>query len=371
VHIGDPDRALALLRSSRNIKDDPNLLAAEIATATLAKRSSRHISAGIGLLASATTPRRDYSELAAAIGTVELIHGASKRAREQFKRSLMAPTENSLAQAQWAHEQDRRIQIPSNAWNTPGSHEANALSLRQTREWSQALDACADWLAEEPFSVRPAFVGSFIGFRPEHNLIAEKFASAGLAADPGSVGLLNNRAVVRVYRGDLDLAMNDIRAATKLERGKSNPALLATLGLLAFRVGFPEIGRQLYQRALSWLYISKERTAVARGFLYLTREEIRADPSRASTYVSVATKIGKAPIVTGQPELIGMADLVQEEWKAAMVVKSAAHGDDEARFPPAEFWHQASLFDVPGEALEQTRLAAEYANLAIAPQERR
>ena len=300
------------------------------------------------------------------MGTVELIHGAAKRARAQFRRSLALPTENSLAQAQWANEKDRKIVIPESAWSTPESHEANAFLMRRSGEWPKALLACAKWLADEPFSVRPAFLGSFIGFRPEHNLIAEKFASAGLTADPNSAGLLNNRAVVRAYLGQIEEAMSDIRGATRSDKGRNNAALLATLGLVAFRSGRPEIGRCLYLRSMAWLNYAREWTSVARAFLYWLREELREGTPDMDDYVAMAAKIATAPMANGQPELIGMSSLVKDEAHVLKLRHEPSQSTTQLLLPLEEFAQQEALFLIPDDAQKPSRSALDYVKLALA-----
>jgi len=348
VHVHEPERALSLLHSAAAIRTDPALLAAEIAASSTIKRNSRFIGVAQGLLASDHFTSGQLSELAAAVGTVELINGATKRARQRFHESLVAPTENSLAQAQWATEQDRKIVIPAAAWTTPDSHEALALARRQDRDWATVLRFCAAWLAEEPFSSRAAMMGSFVGFRPEHNAAAEQFASAGLRCDSGHVGLLNNRAVARAYLGRTSEAYSDVREATRHDTGRNSAALLATLGLIAFRSGMPDLGREFYERSIAWLTASKDHTSVARALIYLAREEIRSDPARTASSIELAHRVAKSQYAYRQPEILGMSELVIEEAERAASTERTFPAN-EAGLPASadDFRHQAALFRTP------------------------
>ena len=150
IHVDDPDRAIALLRANPATSFDPWLMAAEIATSSVAGRKSIHIDRGRRLLESRKNSSRELSELAAAIGTVELVNGSVKKAKALFAQSMEVPTENAVAQAQWAAEREPRIAIPTSAWMVPLTHEANALRSRASRSWELVLDACALWLADEP-----------------------------------------------------------------------------------------------------------------------------------------------------------------------------------------------------------------------------
>ena len=213
VHVKEHERALELLRSEPSLKNDPWLLSAEIATSAFANKQSTNIKTAQQLLISGRYNNYQLSELAAAVGTVEIEHGATKKAKNLFNTSLITPTANSLAQAQWAVGQDSSIVIPASAWQTPDSYEASTLVARQERNWTKAIMECAKWLADEPFSIRPIYMGSYISFCPNLYSTAEKFANAGLRCDPNNTTLLNNRAVARAYLGRLDEAFIDVKTA--------------------------------------------------------------------------------------------------------------------------------------------------------------
>lgn len=354
IHVHEPDRALSLLRSNPSMKIDPWLLAAEIAASSHISKQSRFINEAKLLVKSNHFGSHQISELASAVGTVELDHGSIKRAKVWFTQSLLAPTDNSLAQAQWANEQDTNIIIPAAAWETPASFEAKTLASRQTRNWNDALQACAAWLTDEPFSLRPALMGSYLGFRPESYAMAEQFASAGLRCDSTNIGLLNNRAVARAYQGKIQEAYADVKTALEHASGRNNPHLMATLGLIAFRSGMTELGRNNYKLCISWFSHSKDRDSVAAATLHLLREEMRIDQTAIAYSVETAQRIAKLPGVMRNPEIIGMTELLLEE------ARDAANTKRDPNYPmlvaPAssnEFYHQASLFQVPEKAKQR------------------
>ena len=51
----------------------------------------------------------DVSELISELATLDLQSGRDKRSRQLFVRALVDPTENSLAQAEWALQKDPRV----------------------------------------------------------------------------------------------------------------------------------------------------------------------------------------------------------------------------------------------------------------------
>ena len=351
VHVDDKDRALHILRTEPAIKSDPWLLAAEIATSTVSQKQSKLIDVGRRLITSNQFNGNQLSELAAALGTVELMNGSIKHAKSMFQASLIAPTDNSLAQAQWAVDQDTKIVIPDSAWQTPDSCEAKTLASRQAHDWENAIRTCILWLADEPFSIRPAMLGSYLCFRPEHVGIAEQFATAGLRCNNANKMLLNNRAVARVYQGKISEAYKDIKIALQDNEARDDAHLLATLGLTAFRSGKPELGREYYQLSIGWFSHLKERASVASAMLYWLREEIRINKLAIPQSIEIAQRISKMPIAMKHPELFGMAQLLLEETSADANSSSDIHGSSEFETPKQEdFFHCAALFDVPEKA---------------------
>jgi hypothetical protein len=76
-------------------------MAGEIALSNLAERNPRFLKLGAEWVDENKARPRHLSELASAIGTVHLKEG-NRKARKLFKTSLVDPTGNSLAQAEWA-----------------------------------------------------------------------------------------------------------------------------------------------------------------------------------------------------------------------------------------------------------------------------
>jgi hypothetical protein len=137
---------------------------------------------------------------------------------------------------------------------------------------------------------------------------------------------------------------------------------MATLGLIAFRSGVPALGRKYYDLSIAWFSQVKERGSVASAILYRLREEIRIDGSSIPHWMDMAQRIAKSPEVVRLPEVVGMAELVLEESRAAAkgspVSKVRAV---EAPASPEDFSHYASLFHVPEEAKQ---LALRFGNFS-------
>ena len=98
------------------------MLAAEIAVSEVARKPSKAIDSASKLVFDPNYSISAISELAAALATVELENGKHKRAKLLFQRAMLEPSENSVAQAQWATQFDNRIIIPDHAWSVPFSN---------------------------------------------------------------------------------------------------------------------------------------------------------------------------------------------------------------------------------------------------------
>src|SRR5204862_4048436 len=184
-----------LLRRMPVTREDPWLLASEIAAADLNGKTSRLVKRGREMLASANYAPFHLAELATAIGSLELKAGNAKAARKLFQKALRQPTENSLAQIEWASERLSGIRINPQQFSIPYSHEARALYSHSAADWKRAVAESIKWLADEPFSTRPAVLGSFIAAEHlEDFSLAAKICNDGLIATPSDGTLLNNLA---------------------------------------------------------------------------------------------------------------------------------------------------------------------------------
>lgn len=104
-----PEIALRLLVNTPMTRHDPWLMAAEVATAQLAGRGSKFFKHGKSMLDNPSFRLVNLSELAAAVGTVELEDGRRKDAKRRFEMAMLDPTENALAQVKWAEDKSNSL----------------------------------------------------------------------------------------------------------------------------------------------------------------------------------------------------------------------------------------------------------------------
>lgn len=275
THLDEHGAALKLLHRHTRSEGNPWLLAADVAISSSMGRTSRNIRQAQDLLVRDRTNSHSLSELASAVGTVELDRGSRKRARELFKKSLIAPTENSLAQAQWCVSGGETLGIPEVAWQVSSSHEALAFAARSEVDFATMMDSCEAWFAAEPFSSRPAVLASTVGFDATLRPRAKAFATLGLEYAPTSATLLNNRAVCHAYDGSTDLAFDDLSAAIKAPGFAMHGVALATLGLISYRSGEPKLGRECYEKSIRFFKTKGEMESALRASVHWAIEESR------------------------------------------------------------------------------------------------
>lgn len=312
LHPDDPTHALKVVREHPNFRGDPRMLSAEIAIASRSGFPLRFAKHGLQMLDDANYRPAHLSELAAALGTVELEGGKHKRSRALFARSLREPSENTLAQIQWATEHDDRIVVPNEAWSVARPYEAQALAARFAGDWNEVLTATELWQQEEPFAKRPAELGSFAVFSHEQVIRAERLATRALLANPASVGLLNNRAVARAYFGDLAGALGDVNKASVGCNAAIHPYLVATAGLIGYRRGDHELGALGYSKALEYFVKQKNAPSAVLASLFWIRELARiGDPAVAADLAYIKQHMLRFTRGKPQPEIESMLSLLE------------------------------------------------------------
>jgi Tfp pilus assembly protein PilF len=283
VHADDALAAHRLLLNSSAAPNDPWLVSAEIATASLAERPARLVKQG-RLLMDARLPPAHVTELAAALATLELEAGQAKRARRLFTRSIEDPNDNALAQAEWAHTA-QRIAIDGlheRLEDAQDSFEAHALEAADGGRTDDAIAEAWKWLYDEPFSSDPALFGSHEAAKAKRFEDGAAFAERGLVANPNQPVLRNNLAFCLAR---LDRPAQASEQLSKIQRADLDDEdmafVTATEGLIAYRSGDPLMGRRLYLEAIA---LTKQKRPKALALLMMAVEESRVKaPDRGET----------------------------------------------------------------------------------------
>ncbi|MGE3317474.1 MAG: hypothetical protein AB7O26_20360 [Planctomycetaceae bacterium] len=253
------------------------------------RRTSRHMKRAKRWIESDRFEHFQSSELASAVGTIELKAGSGRRGRRIVEASLRDPSENALAQATWvARAIDNRIELPE----LSESPEAAAFKAAHAGRWTESLRETTKWFLDQRFSSRPAILGSFIAATAfEEFEQAKLFAEAGLRANPGDLILSNNLAFSHAMSGEIIEANAAISALDHLDPDRAEAILVnATRGLIAFRAGQPDEGRRLYNAAIRGAKAKQLYDKAAQATVYLAIEECRIHSAVAPQAAAEARK---------------------------------------------------------------------------------
>ena len=314
VHLGDAEQAYELLRRCPATQRDPWLRAAEIAVAGLIDRTPQQLRrTRRGLLAGNLDPVH-ISELASAVATSELDAGSVKSARRLFNIGLDSPTENSVAQADWATNKISGISLNEAHFRLPRTFEAKAIGHFERLELQECLVQCNRWLEDEPFSSRPVELSTFIsvvGFEDYENAI--NIAKRGLMSNPGNFALRNNFTVALAESGRVDEAMEYRRIIRPSSLSVwEETCWLATNGLLAFRERRHDEGRMLYIRAVASARGQSDKGREAMVLTHWAREELRAgEYTKADEIARQATQASTGLSASGVKMALARLDRVR------------------------------------------------------------
>lgn len=243
-----------VLRNSSLTGHDPWITSTEIALATIRNRSSRFIKKGLSLVDSDKFHPFFITELSSSIGTVELTNGSFKSGKNLFNKSLISPNDNSLAQAKWASKEFGLSLISSSLdFNIKNNYEAMAMENFFHENWDKSFNNALMWFIDTPYAKRPIQLASHIASSiTDKQEDAIKIIKAGLISHPNDPELLNNIAYSLGLTNQVEEADKYLRKVnfnTELTE-KNKICLTATKGLILYRKGFPDKGKQLYLKAI-------------------------------------------------------------------------------------------------------------------------
>jgi tetratricopeptide (TPR) repeat protein len=298
VHLGRPDMAHEIIRRAPGYQTDPWLLAAEVSVAMTAGRTPWSARESLSLLNANKFGPHQLSELSSALGTLEFHSGSSSKAKKLFRRSLVQPNDNSLAQAK---------RIWSNLWGEPADFtvdqfkvarpfEAQTFEALARNDWEGAFIAALKWVTDQPFSSEPIRLASYLA-----STVFEDFARAedllkfGLVASPDDQRLCLGLAFCYASTGKRQEAYSEL-SRIKLP-GSDNwvgAAVEANYGLLAFRGGNNEAGRQHYANAVRLADLAENKSVKVSALVYWATQELGLPDSNSARLLTEGREAAKA-----------------------------------------------------------------------------
>jgi tetratricopeptide (TPR) repeat protein len=296
LHSCKREEALRLLRANPRTLFDPWLLAAETAVSSVNEKAPKFFKQSQQALANRNILPFHKSELAAALGSVEMFDGNNRKANKMFINALAAPTDNVLAQVVWASRRTGLGEIDAQLLQMPKASEANAFDADNHAQWADVVGHALTWANDEAFSSRPRLLASATAAslldRPE---LGEQIAKDGLSTDPTNPGLINNAAFAMIMQGKVTDAVLLLNKASKREFGSQDMiCLLATTGLAYYRSGNAIEGRRHYELAIDAATRAHANLLRVRAKLYLGRELVlQGDPEGLAAFREAAEEAQK------------------------------------------------------------------------------
>jgi tetratricopeptide (TPR) repeat protein len=287
LHLGDPEHAHNILLRSTATKNDPWLIASEIALSKLAGKSPYFYKRGLVIVESDQLLPRQITELAGSIASNELAEGNRKKARRFFGASMTDPNGNALAQAEWASPLFGIDLFPlSRLTSVEEASEALAFHLYREGKFSDIPPACEAWAENEPYSIRPYEVGASSASTIEEYEKADELARHGLRIRPSAPTLLNSRAFSLACMGRIDEAERILKSMVHDVDERARLVSKANYGLIAFRRGQNEEGIALYRAAIDGFQRAQFPGLALFARAYLAREAALAHAPEATKIIA-------------------------------------------------------------------------------------
>ncbi|HMF02036.1 MAG TPA: hypothetical protein VKK06_19250 [Terriglobia bacterium] len=268
AHHGDWDDALFFAKEAYSKNPDPMLLGPLVSIGTQLDR----IPVKVRPAAEAALKAEDrflHSELLAAVGTLELLHGAHQRSKKFFKRAWQDPAKAVVSQSQWVLRE-----------HLPGLASEQDIDFRQSAEamsWLRfavldfkgALARAHEWVLEEPYSKAAHILTASTASLLDDYTTAAKASDRGLQANPGDIILHNNLAFARLRSGDLAGALSAFEPIRAVLLEPDRIAEIATFGLLQMSSGDHAAGIAAYEMAIRRATEAREPKTALRAALNL------------------------------------------------------------------------------------------------------
>jgi tetratricopeptide (TPR) repeat protein len=289
MHLDEPERAVAILNKSGLCASDPWIASAEIAISDSEGLKSKCISKARDLLEDNNLTPFSKSELALSIGTVEIKSGSVRRARKIIRQALVDPTENALAQAEWAASLhnvvfDDMLELRG---TVPASYEATAVYEFYDKAFADSLKASEKWGRFQFLDSRPIVLSMFLSScMLNDDLGAIRIFDNALPAQKENASAINNCAFALARIGRTEDAQKKLDELPRNEATRREELIItATMGLIRFRSGCVEEGRKLYTHAVAGLELLKDVHSAAIATYYWAVEEKRINSQNAESKI--------------------------------------------------------------------------------------
>ena len=316
-HTKDHERAHEVIKKASNVRKDPWLLSSEIALASINDKQSRNLKDGFKLVDSDIFDPFHISELASALGTVEIISGNYKSARKLYNKALLKPNDNSIAQMLWQRKELPAFNLMERNINLPLAFEAKAFKAYYEGRFNQSYENAIRWFKDEPYSTRPIRLASYISATYQENYDKSiKLLKHGLEINPYDLQLINNVTYYLLLENRPDDALYYFKDIIKkgLEEFNENSriSLIATAGLIYYRTKQPIEGAKFYEKAIKIAKARGDDYQTALALANFAREELMV---KSENIDSIMARLEKSCSGRTEDDVILLFNKVKTNYK--------------------------------------------------------
>jgi len=296
LHMHEAERAHELIRKNEATLSDPWLMAAEIALAPIAERRPMFLKRGLELVEKKNHLPFQITELSGAIGSNLLAEGNRKKGKRLFEQSMLAPTGNVLAQAEWASEKYNEILFgEAQLMQATDAKEAKAFHFYRYGDFKHSFDCAIQWVEEEQFSSSAYVMSTAVANVLGNYQKADELAREGLQRDHHSVSLLNAQAFALACLGNFEGAIEILKRIST-----EDPINLlvkeANFGLIAMRQGQSGEGIAHYRNTIAGFHRQNNIAMECLAYAYFAREAIQAQLPEAKQILAEAEERNVKPV---------------------------------------------------------------------------
>ena len=255
---------------------------------------ARRVKEGKSLISNSDLSPRDLAELRGTFGTLEFNYGSRRRGQKLFNTALSNPNENTLAQAEWIAPR-MGVSFERKQDDILAPYEADARGHFKRGNYRDSLQGAWHWLGYQPYSSSPAIFGSYVasvGLKDDHEAI--RMIEKAKISSPDAFLLNNNHAFSLASIDDLKNAIsivNSIKFESLTDIDKAT--LLATRGLISFRIRNIDEGRNLYRKSIEVFQRIDKKECLALAYLFWAREEARIKQPMKVELIARARELGE------------------------------------------------------------------------------
>lgn len=320
-HLGEFDKAQAIIRNVDYFKADPLLMATDITYSLKLGRTPKNMKLAIEHVESGRISPAITSELSGMLATTQYKFGDERKAKKMVKSSLQQPNDNSLAQAEWLIRQMPSADIATDLNNIDLAFEARAHENFFMSQFEKAIHEGVNWIIDQPFSKRAAHFVSYlcVSLVAKYDLAIE-VCEFGLQSNPDAFVLHNNMAFAYASMDSLEKAKALLpRMQGLADSDRNRIYCLALEGYIAYKEKKYSEGKKFYEEAIELAISAGEPDLTIRAKAYLTKELFLAGEIAYGVAISILQGLKQMQVGF---DLLSLINVIIEQVKKTKEVYS-------------------------------------------------